>query len=84
MPKLEPMVAQAEALIGQAARAIVINNPEDSSMRIAVYGWNEDRDTFHNISATTGMAEFSGATGELLRTRPAAASMAARPRWCAR
>ncbi|KAG1257835.1 hypothetical protein G6F65_015763 [Rhizopus arrhizus] len=71
MPKREPMAAQAEALSGQAARAIVINNPEDSSMRIAVYGWNEDRDTFHNISATTGMAEFSGATGELLRTRPA-------------
>ena len=71
VPKLEPIVAQAEALIGQTARAIVINNPEDSSMRIAVYGWNEDRDTFHNISATTGMAEFLGATGELLRSRPA-------------
>ncbi|MFY0476324.1 PepSY-associated TM helix domain-containing protein [Achromobacter marplatensis] len=71
VPKLEPIVAQAEALIGQTARAIVINNPEDSSMRIAVYGWNEDRDTFHNISATTGMAEFSGATGDLLRSRPA-------------
>lgn len=71
MPALEPIVARAEQMIGQTARAIVINNPEDSSMRIAVYGWNEDADTFRRISATTGMAEFSAATGELLRMRPA-------------
>ncbi|MNV39129.1 hypothetical protein D3C71_1306990 [compost metagenome] len=71
MPPLEPLVARAEAMIGQTARAIVIQNPEDSSMRVAVYGWNEATDALHNISATTGMAEFSAATGELLRMRPA-------------
>ncbi|MFD4839974.1 PepSY-associated TM helix domain-containing protein [Achromobacter sp. NPDC058515] len=71
MPALEPIVGRAEQLIGQTARAIVIANPEDSSMRIAVYGWNEDADTFRSISATTGMAEFSGDGGELLRMRPA-------------
>jgi len=70
MPALEPIVARGEQLIGQTARAIVINNPEDSSMRIGVYGWNEDANTFRNLSATTGMAEFS-ASGELLRLRPA-------------
>ncbi|MGE8688371.1 MAG: PepSY-associated TM helix domain-containing protein [Achromobacter sp.] len=69
MPALEPIVAHGERLMGQTARAIVIRNPEDSSMRIGVYGWNEDADTFRNISATTGMAEFS-ASGELLRLRP--------------
>jgi len=68
VPALEPIVARAEALIGQTARAIVIRNPEDGAMRIGVYGWNEDADTFRNISATTGMAEFS-ADGELLRVR---------------
>ena len=71
MPPLEPLVARAEAMIGQSARAIVIQNPEDSSMRVAVYGWNEASDALHNISATTGMAEFSAATGDLLRMRPA-------------
>ncbi len=69
MPALEPIVARGEQLIGQTARAIVINNPEDSSMRIGVYGWNEATDDARNISATTGMAEFS-ASGELLRVRP--------------
>lgn len=69
VPALEPIVAHGERLIGQTARAIVIRNPEDSSMRIGVYGWNEDADTFRSISATTGMAEFS-ASGELLRLRP--------------
>lgn len=70
VPALEPIVARAESLIGQTARAIVIRNPEDSSMRIGVYGWNEAADTLRNISATTGMAEFTG-DGELLRVRPA-------------
>lgn len=69
VPALEPIVAHAERLIGQSARAIVVTNPEDQAMRIAVYGWNEDRDTFRNISATTGMAEFSAATGELIHVR---------------
>ena len=35
---------------GQSARAIVINNPEDGAMRIAVYGWNEDADMRAHIS----------------------------------
>jgi uncharacterized iron-regulated membrane protein len=70
MPALEPLVARAEQMIGQSARAIVINNPEDGAMRIGVYGWNEDADTYRSISNTTGMVEFSGATGEVLRMRP--------------
>ncbi len=69
VPPLEPIVARAEQMIGQSARAIVINNPEDGAMRIAVYGWNEDADMRAHISSTTGMAEFSAATGELLRMR---------------
>ncbi|MFY1839181.1 PepSY-associated TM helix domain-containing protein [Achromobacter xylosoxidans] len=69
VPALEPLVARAERLIGQTARAIVINNPEDGSMRIAVYGWNEEADQNVHISSTTGMAEFSAATGQLLRLR---------------
>jgi len=69
VPALEPLVARAEQLIGQTARAIVINNPEDGSMRIAVYGWNETADQQVHISSTSGMAEFSGASGELLRLR---------------
>lgn len=77
MPALEPLVARAERLIGQTARAIVINNPEDGSMRIAVYGWNEEADQNVHISSTTGMAEFSAATGQLLRLRAPAASRAA-------
>ncbi|WP_332608393.1 PepSY-associated TM helix domain-containing protein [Achromobacter sp. ESBL13] len=71
MPPLEPMVARAEAMIGQSARAVVIQNPEDTSMRIAVYGWNEAGDAQRNISATTGMVEFQGTTGQVLRMRPA-------------
>lgn len=69
VPPLEPLVARAEQLIGQTARAVVINNPEDGSMRIAVYGWNEAADQQVLISTTTGMAEFSAASGELLRVR---------------
>ncbi|NMU93943.1 PepSY domain-containing protein, partial [Achromobacter ruhlandii] len=69
VPPLEPLVARAEQLIGQTARAVVINNPEDGSMRIAVYGWNEAADQQVLISTTTGMAEFSAASGELLRLR---------------
>ncbi|MBR8656497.1 PepSY domain-containing protein [Achromobacter sp. Marseille-Q0513] len=71
VPALEPIVARAEKLIGQEARAIVITHPEDGSMRIGVYGWNEDAETRSRISSTTGMAEYSAATGELLRSRPA-------------
>ncbi|MGY6271537.1 PepSY-associated TM helix domain-containing protein [Achromobacter denitrificans] len=78
VPALEPIVARAEGLIGQSARAIVIRNPEDSSMRIGVYGWNEEANTFRTISATTGMAEFS-ANGELLRLRPAGGVLGGAP-----
>lgn len=69
VPALEPLVARAEQMIGQSVRAIVINNPEDGAMRIGVYGWNEDATTYRSISSTTGMVEFSGATGDVLRMR---------------
>ncbi|CAB3742137.1 hypothetical protein LMG3458_05929 [Achromobacter deleyi] len=69
VPALEPLVARAEQMIGQSARAIVINNPEDGAMRIGVYGWNDDATTYRSISSTTGMVEFSGATGDVLRMR---------------
>lgn len=69
MPPLEPLVARAESMIGQSARAVVILNPEDASMRVAVYGWNEASDAQRNISATTGMVEFQASTGQVLRVR---------------
>ncbi len=69
VPALEPIVARAEQMIGQSARAIVINNPEDGAMRIGVYGWTESADARTSISSTSGMVEFSGATGEVLRMR---------------
>ena len=87
VPPLEPIVARAEQMIGQSARAIVINNPEDGAMRIAVYGWNEDADMRAHISSTTGMAEFSAATGEMCirdrvrARRPCAACARSASRW---
>lgn len=69
VPDLDPFVARAENLIGQQVRAVVIDNPGDSSARIGVYGWNEDEQTLQRISATTGMVQFSAATGEILQIR---------------
>ena len=69
VPDLAPLVAQAEQLMGQQVRAVVIDNPGDSSMRIGVYGWNEDDSLRTRLSASTGMVSFSGATGEVLRVR---------------
>lgn len=70
VPDLAPMVAKAEQLMGQQVRAVVIDNPGDSSMRIGVYGWNEEDSLHTRLSGTTGMVSFAGATGEVLRVRP--------------
>jgi uncharacterized iron-regulated membrane protein len=69
VPDMEPFVARAEKLMGQKVRAVVVDNPGDASMRIGVYGWNEDGEQTTRLSGTTGMASFSAATGELLRLR---------------
>jgi uncharacterized iron-regulated membrane protein len=69
VPDLEAFAARGQALMGQPVRAIVIDHPGDAAARIGVYGWNGDADTLHRLSATTGMAMFSAATGETLQVR---------------
>lgn len=71
VPDLEPLTQRAEALMGQTARAIVVNNPGDASMRIGIYGWNESDDKYYNLSSTSGMVEFAADTGDIVRMRRA-------------
>ena len=69
VPELEPFARRGAQMMGQPVRAVVIDHPGDAAMRIGVYGWNDSTDMQRRISATTGMATFSAATGELLRLR---------------
>lgn len=69
VPDLESFAARGQALIGQPVRAVVIDHPGDASARIGIYGWNGDADSQRRLSATTGMASFSAATGEVLQVR---------------
>ncbi|MFZ4289583.1 PepSY-associated TM helix domain-containing protein, partial [Variovorax sp. HJSM1_2] len=69
VPDMEPFVARAEQLMGQKVRAVVLDNPGDASMRIGIYGWNEDAEQTTRLSGTTGMVFFSAASGEVLRVR---------------
>ncbi|RSZ55296.1 PepSY domain-containing protein [Massilia atriviolacea] len=69
VPDLERYAARAEALFRQPVRCIVIDNPGDSSMRIGVYGWDDEADSMTRIANTTGMVLFSAASGEVLAVR---------------
>lgn len=68
VPALEPFAAQAEALIGQPVRAVVVDHPGDASMRISVYGWNDPKDLVRRMSDTTGMVAFAP-NGKVLHMR---------------
>ncbi|WP_180126110.1 PepSY domain-containing protein [Rhodoferax sp. BLA1] len=68
VPGLEPFAAQAEALIGQPVRAVVVDHPGDASMRISVYGWNDPEDLVRRMSDTTGMVAFAP-DGKVLHMR---------------
>ena len=74
IPDLEPFALRAEAAIGQEIRAVVLDNPNDASMRVCMYGWNEDSDLLQRISANTGMACYALATGVQLAMRQPGAS----------
>ena len=69
IPALEPFAQRAEQAIGQDIRAVVLDNPNDASMRVCMYGWNEDTDTMERLSANTGRACYALATGEQVALR---------------
>ncbi|WP_287916893.1 PepSY domain-containing protein [Comamonas sp.] len=69
VPDLEPFVVRGQALIGQPVRAVVVDYPGDASARIGVYGWNAQDSVNRRLSSTSGMAMFSGSTGEVLQVR---------------
>ncbi|WP_229505870.1 PepSY-associated TM helix domain-containing protein [Massilia genomosp. 1] len=69
VPDLEHYAARAEAIFRQPVRCIVIDNPGDSSMRIGVYGWDNDADSLRRIANTSGMVTFSAASGKVLAVR---------------
>ncbi|MFZ4873503.1 PepSY-associated TM helix domain-containing protein [Janthinobacterium sp. Mn2066] len=69
IPDLEPYALRAEQAIHQEIRAVVLDNPNDASMRVCMYGWNEESDTLKRISANTGMACYALATGEQIAVR---------------
>ncbi|MFM9926449.1 PepSY-associated TM helix domain-containing protein [Variovorax sp. H27-G14] len=69
VPALEPFVARGQQLMGQPVRAVVIDHPGDAAARIGVYGWNGEEESARRLSATTGMAMFSAATGAVQRVR---------------
>ena len=69
IPALEPFALRAEQAIGQEIRAVVLDNPNDASMRVCMYGWNEETDTMERISANTGRACYALATGEQVALR---------------
>lgn len=63
IPDLEQFALRAEQAIGQEIRAVVLDNPNDASMRVCMYGWNEDSELLERISANTGRACYALATG---------------------
>ena len=63
IPALESFALRAEQAIGQEIRAVVLDNPNDASMRVCMYGWNEDSELLERISANTGRACYALATG---------------------
>ncbi|MEG2817420.1 MAG: PepSY-associated TM helix domain-containing protein [Comamonas sp.] len=69
VPDLGPFVLRGQALIGQPVRAVVIDSPGDAAARIGVYGWNDADSVRQRLSATSGMAMFSAASGDLLQVR---------------
>ena len=69
VPVLEPFAARGQERMGQPVRAVVIDHPGDAAARIGVYGWNGDGESARRLSATTGMVQFSAATGEVQRVR---------------
>ncbi|MDM0007269.1 PepSY-associated TM helix domain-containing protein [Variovorax sp. J22G73] len=69
VPALEAFAARGQQLMGQPVRAVVIDHPGDAGARIGVYGWNGEDESLRRLSATTGMAMFSAATGEVQRVR---------------
>jgi len=69
VPVLEPFAARGQERMGQPVRAVVIDHPGDAAARIGVYGWNGDDESARRLSATTGMVQFSAATGEVQRVR---------------
>ena len=69
IPALESFALRAEQAIGQEIRAVVLDNPNDASMRVCMYGWNEDTELLTRISANTGRACYALATGEQVAVR---------------
>ncbi|MBB5607560.1 MULTISPECIES: PepSY domain-containing protein [unclassified Janthinobacterium] len=69
IPDLEQYALRAEQTIHQEIRAVVLDNPNDASMRVCMYGWNEESDKLQRISANTGMACYALATGEQIAVR---------------
>ncbi|WP_254926492.1 PepSY domain-containing protein [Janthinobacterium sp. PC23-8] len=63
IPDLEPFARRAEQAIGQEIRAVVLDNPNDGSMRVCMYGWNEERELIERISPSTGRACYALASG---------------------
>ncbi|MGK5020124.1 PepSY-associated TM helix domain-containing protein [Janthinobacterium sp. LB2P10] len=69
IPALESFALRAEQAIGQDIRAVVLDNPNDASMRVCMYGWNEDAELLTRLSANTGRACYALATGEQVAVR---------------
>ncbi|MEG0051823.1 MAG: PepSY-associated TM helix domain-containing protein [Comamonas sp.] len=69
VPDLESFALRGQQLMGQPVRAVVIDDPGDAAARISVYGWNAEDELLHRLSAASGMAMFSVATGEVLQVR---------------
>ncbi|MDC8758709.1 PepSY-associated TM helix domain-containing protein [Janthinobacterium fluminis] len=69
VPDLEPYARRAEQSIGQEIRAIVLDNPGDASMRVCMYGWNEEAELRTRLSASSGMACYAVASGAELAVR---------------
>lgn len=69
IPALESFALRAEQAIGQEIRAVVLDNPNDASMRVCMYGWNEDVELLTRLSANTGRACYALATGEQVAVR---------------
>ena len=69
IPDLEQFALRAEQAIGQEIRAVVLDNPNDASMRVCMYGWNEDTELLTRLSANSGRACYALATGEQVAMR---------------
>lgn len=68
-PQMAPLLAEAEARLGGAARMVVIERPGDSSMAVRITGRAPDDGESRSIRNQPGAVLFDGASGQVLQWR---------------